>query len=111
MAKNSGRNLYHIYNSEDDEFRTMNEQMNWVTRINEALEEVRFFLCSQLIGPLSKRKKHLKCFEVLISIREESGTILSPESFLPAAERYNLMLLVDRRVVRKAFDCSGTRLP
>ena len=103
MAKDSGRNRYHVYNSENNEFRIMNEEMNWVARINGALEEDRFFLRYQLIERLSKRKKPLKQFEVLISMREESGTILAPGSFLPAAERYNLMPLIDRWVVRKAF--------
>ena len=103
MAKNSGRNRYHIYNSENDEFRIMNEEMTWVARINGALEEDRFFLRYQLIELLARRKRPLKRFEVLLSMREKSGVTLPPGSFLPAAERYNLMPLIDRWVVRKAF--------
>lgn len=104
LAKESGRNRYHIYTSEDPELSTMNEQMGWVARINRALEEDRFFLRYQLIERLAKRKKPLKRFEVLISMRDESGVALLPGSFLPAAERYNLMPLIDRWVVRKSFD-------
>lgn len=103
LAKNSGRNCYNIYNSENDEFQTMNEQMSWVARINQTLADDRFFLRYQLIERLAKRKKPLKRFEVLISMVDESGVTLPPGSFLPAAERYNLMPVIDRWVVKKAF--------
>ena len=104
LAKELGRNRHHIFCSEDRELSTMNEQMGWVARINRALEEDRFYLRYQLIERLAKRKRPLQRFEVLISMREESGATLSPASFLSAAERYNLMPSIDRWVVSKAFD-------
>jgi len=104
LAKELGRNRYHIYSSDDSELSTMNAQMNWVSRINRALNEDRFLLRYQPIERLAKRKKNQKRFEILLSMLDESGGQLPPGSFLPAAERYNLMPSIDRWVVKKAFD-------
>ncbi|MCK4502791.1 MAG: EAL domain-containing protein, partial [Desulfuromonadales bacterium] len=43
-------------------------------------------------------------FEVLISMKDESGKTLPPGGFLPAAERYGLITAIDRWVVQTTFD-------
>ena len=104
QAKESGRNRYHVYNSEGNEFRTMNEQMGWVARINQALTDKRFFLRQQTIAPLGNKENPLRSFEVLISMQDETGKILPPGGFLPAAERYGMITAIDRWVVQTTFD-------
>lgn len=105
MAKESGRNRYHIYNSDDNEFQTMNEQMMWVARINQALSDERFFLRRQTIARLdSSEDKQPIQFEVLISMQDETGKTLPPGGFIPAAERYGLMPMIDRWVLKTTFD-------
>ena len=42
-------------------------------------------------------------YEILLRLRAEDGTIISPGEFLPAAERYGLALSFDRWVVRNTF--------
>ena len=42
-------------------------------------------------------------YEVLVRMKGESGQIFLPDSFLPTAERFNLMLEVDYWVVENAF--------
>ncbi|WP_321391626.1 EAL domain-containing protein [uncultured Desulfuromusa sp.] len=105
MAKESGRDRYHIYNSDDNELRTMNEQMKWVARINQALTEDRFFLRRQAIARLENVQDNQQVqFEVLISMQDETGKTLPPGGFIPAAERYGLMSMIDRWVVKATFD-------
>lgn len=41
--------------------------------------------------------------ELLLRLREEDGTVFLPGAFIPAAERYGLMPLVDRWVIRTAL--------
>ncbi|UGY25973.1 EAL domain-containing protein [Bradyrhizobium septentrionale] len=49
------------------------------------------------------------CNVRLSHLRDESGALVPPGSFLPAAERYGLMPLIDRWVVRRAFEIIAER--
>ena len=40
----------------------------------------------------------------MLRLRDESGAIVTPAEFIPAAERYNVMPSIDRWVVRQALD-------
>ncbi|MCK1513247.1 EAL domain-containing protein [Bradyrhizobium sp. 190] len=42
-------------------------------------------------------------FELLVRLKEASGNVILPAEFIPPAERYGLMPLIDRWVVRRAF--------
>jgi EAL domain-containing protein (putative c-di-GMP-specific phosphodiesterase class I) len=77
--------------------------MRWVTRIQKALEENRFELARQPIVPLSASAGADSHYELLLRMRDEDGDIVLPDAFLPAAERYNLSVRLDRWVVREAF--------
>jgi len=104
VAKEAGRNRYHIYKPEEDAFRTMDEQMGWVQKIQQAIEENRLYLRYQPIACLQEVSRPQRRFEILVSMLDESGQSLSPGSFLPAAERYDLMPQIDRWVVLNTFD-------
>lgn len=72
--------------------------MQWVSRIDWALEQDRFTLYRQDIHALGKDARPGSC-EVLLRLRDEEGNLAGPGAFLPAAERYNLAPAVDRWVV------------
>jgi EAL domain-containing protein (putative c-di-GMP-specific phosphodiesterase class I) len=75
--------------------------MQWVARINQAIEEDRFCLYAQSIVPLDgSTDKH---YELLIRMEDEKGGIIPPGAFLPAAERYDLISKLDRWVIEKTF--------
>jgi len=101
MAKEKGRNRIHVYDTEDIEMAQRHGEMQWVARINQALEEDRFCLYAQTIVPLNgSTDKH---YELLIRMVGAKGEIIPPDAFLPAAERYNLMSKIDRWVIKRAF--------
>ncbi len=101
MAKDLGRNRIHVYEAEDVDLTQRRGEMQWVNRIQHALEEDRFRLYAQSIVPLDgEPDTH---FELLIRMIDEKGDVVSPASFLPAAERYNLITLIDQWVVVNAF--------
>ena len=108
LAKEKGRNCVHSHRQEDQELRGRIREMNWVQRIQHALNEDRFCLHAQEIVALagSDSGVHL---EVLIRMRDEAGALVPPSSFLPAAERFGLMKLIDRWVVRRAFETLAER--
>jgi diguanylate cyclase (GGDEF)-like protein len=102
-AKDQGRNRVCVYRSGDSDMATRRKEMGWVARITQALEEERFVLYHQSYLPLSEAAGPRLHFEVLLRMVDETGELVQPGSFLPAAERYNLMPAIDRWVVKKVF--------
>ncbi len=101
-AKDKGRNRIHIYREDDNELLKRHGEMEWVTRINNAIEEDRFVLYIQCIASLSEnRDRHC---EFLIRMLGDDGEHILPGAFIPAAERYDLMPKLDRWVIRHAFE-------
>jgi len=101
-AKDRGRNRVHVYRADDAELLQRHGEMQWVARINRALEENRFELFYQGIMPLgSSRGRHC---EFLLRMLDDEGRHIMPGVFIPAAERYSLMPVLDRWVVKNAFN-------
>ena len=101
MAKDLGRNRIQVYRPEDTELARRHGEMQWVARIDQALEDNRFTLYAQEIVPLDhSAEKH---YELLLRLVDTDGSIIPPRAFLPAAERYDLIDKVDTWVVRNAF--------
>ncbi len=100
-AKREGGNRIHIYLQEDSNLKEHHQQLNWVLRIQQALEKDQFVLYMQRIEGM-RLGAELHC-ELLIRMKSEEGKLYSPSIFLPTAERYHLMPLIDRWVVAKAF--------
>lgn len=101
-AKDSGRNAVHIYESMDDETALRHGEMHWTGRIQHALNDDRFILYRQPIVSIADDGvgEH---YEILVRMLSNSGEIIPPGAFLPAAERYNLMCNIDRWVIAEAF--------
>ena len=103
MAKEKGRNRVQVYHAEDSELSTRQGEMEWIGRLQRAIEEDRFVLYSQDIAGLDPAHKLSDHCEILIRMLDEKGELVPPMAFIPAAERYNLMPSIDRWVVRNAF--------
>jgi len=100
-AKESGRNRIHLYNLEDSELVERQKEMQWVTRIHEAIKEDQFILYAQAIVPIEETgERH---FELLIRLKESDGAIIPPGAFLPAAEKFDVIDQIDLWVVEKSF--------
>ncbi len=96
-AKERGRNRAQVFIPNDDYFRARQQEFLSLPQIAAALEEERFLLYHQRIMPLRPElPPHL---EVLIRMQGDNGSIIAPGAFIPAAERYNLMPLIDRWVI------------
>ena len=102
-AKEAGRNRVHAWFDTDSAVRTRQGEMQWVTRLEQALDEDRFELYGQRIARLGQPDRGLHC-EVLLRLREADGSIILPGVFLPAAERFNLATRIDRWVLRRVFE-------
>jgi diguanylate cyclase (GGDEF)-like protein/PAS domain S-box-containing protein len=102
-AKEAGRNRIYLLREQDDEFARRHVEMQWYSRIPRALDENQFILYAQLIQPINASSSDKLHFEILLRLKGESGEIIPPGAFMPAAERYNLANSVDRWVVTHTF--------
>jgi len=124
IAKSKGRNQTHIYSIEQDERASMDMDLGWSVRLQQALEHDNFVLHYQPIVPLSdidinkldptsetcwhqiqqsKTPGTPQLFEVLLRLKGSNGELLAPNAFLPTAERFNLMPRIDAWVVQHAL--------
>jgi len=102
-AKDLGRNRVHLYQESDDQMALRHREMHWVSRITRALQEERFVLYCQPIVPVGGPGPEPPMQEILVRMVDEKGGIVTPNLFIPAAERYNLMQAIDRWVIRNLF--------
>lgn len=100
VAKELGRNRIHIFHQNDLAMSKHHGQMQWMQRIQRALDENQFLLYFQPIVDLNDNSQPHHG-EVLVRMLDSAGQIVAPARFLPAAERYHLMPRLDRWVIHK----------
>ncbi len=102
VAKNNGRNHLYIYSDKDTLSVERHGHITRLQQLQSAIEDERFKLFKQPIINIDGTDKRNHC-EVLIRMLDESGKIISPVNFLPVAEQYHLMPVIDRWVVKRIF--------
>lgn len=98
-AKEAGRNRVHAWFDTDHTIRVRHGEMQWASRLEQALDEGRFVLHAQRMVPLAGTLAGLHA-EVLLRMIGPDGAIVMPGQFLPAAERFHLASRVDRWVLK-----------
>lgn len=105
-AKESGRNRVLLVSHSDSNIARRHDEMQWVTRVVQAVENSDLVLFHQPIADL--RGNGGLHYEILVRLRDADGVTYPPGAFLPAAERYNVINLVDRWVVRNVLEWLST---
>jgi diguanylate cyclase (GGDEF)-like protein/PAS domain S-box-containing protein len=103
IAKDRGRNRIYVHYKGELDFIQRRNDMHWVTRLTHAFQNEQLQLYCQPIRALSGADgpAHL---EILLRLRNGRGAPIGPHSFLPAAERYDVILKIDRWVLRQTLD-------
>jgi diguanylate cyclase (GGDEF)-like protein/PAS domain S-box-containing protein len=102
VAKDQGRNRIHVYEPGDRAMAQRHGEMQWVHRLREGLEKNSFDLYCQAMVPLGEETIQSPAFyEILVRIQDQD--LILPAAFIPAAERYHLMPLIDRWVIKTVF--------
>ncbi|MFN0317372.1 MAG: EAL domain-containing protein [Burkholderiales bacterium] len=104
VAKEQGRNRIHVFRADDRALAQRYGQMRWIPRIQRALEENRFRLDLQPIVSLSNPQSRAEHAEVLLRMLDENGEVVTPGAFIPAAERFDQMLALDKWVIEHTLD-------
>ena len=111
-AKELGGNRVTLASIEPGEMHERTQAMHWALRIREAIDRNLFEIDCQSIAPLLPSPAILpvvpstrplndgRHFEVLLRMRDpRTGERLAPDHFIPAAERFQLGVALDRHVV------------
>lgn len=101
-AKENGRNRVEIYKASRKENQQMANEIDWIQRIKKALDEDGFVLVYQPLLRISTgwTDHH----EVLLRLKSEDDELVSPDAFLPAANRFGLMVDIDHWVLEHAIE-------
>lgn len=102
QAKARGRNRVRIYQADDSGIVQQRGQQQWSMRIKQALEQNRFCFYQQpIVSTETGSSTHA---EILLRMVDDTGHLISPSQFIPAAERYDLMVSIDRWVITHFFE-------
>lgn len=102
-AKDQGGNRIKVYRKYDYEMTKRYGDMQWVSIINQAIEQNWFRLYKQSIFPIKNSNGASDRCEFLIRMLDRNGEMKNPDAFIPAAERYKLMPKIDRWVIDNVF--------
>ena len=102
VAKDEGRNRIQVFQGGNKGAERYGE-MQWIARIHKAIEENRLLLYRQNIIALAGDDS-VEHAEILLRMQDENGAVIPPMAFIPVAERYNVMAMIDRWVVTNTLE-------
>jgi len=102
-AKDLGKGQVYVYREQDCEMAQRQEEALWASRVRDAIENDRLRLYAQPIVSLNKKPSDEKYVEILVRLLDQDDQLMLPDAFMPAAERYNLMHLIDKKVIFETF--------
>lgn len=102
-AKHAGRNRAALYRAGSEDVERQHREILMASGLREALEQHRFELHAQAIVPTRATGGTAQHVELLLRLRDVQGQLISPATFIPAAERFGLMSSIDRWVVRQVL--------
>ncbi len=102
-AKEAGRGRVYIANLNDEELFNEEQQMGYIANVAQAMEQNQFYLVKQLIAPTSQQSAQ-KHYEILIRYRDDHGKTISPNLFIPAAEKHSVITIIDQWVLKTVLE-------
>jgi len=101
LAKAKGGDALQIHIKNDAQLAEQRQQLSIIAEVNNALDKGLFRLYFQPIFSVEQQK--IVHWEVLLRLVDHDNNILSPQDFLPAAEKYGLITQVDRWVFKNTI--------
>jgi diguanylate cyclase len=109
-AKSAGRNQVVVYGARNGAAERHHQEILVASGIRQAVETNRFQLFAQEILSLNPTGSENRNVELLLRMIDTTGRVLRPGTFIPAAERYDLMGSLDRWVIENALVERGEAL-
>jgi diguanylate cyclase (GGDEF)-like protein/PAS domain S-box-containing protein len=101
-AKDAGRNQVHVYHGNDEGIKLRSTQIQWVAKLNAALDEKKFKLFKYPLRSLASSGEG-DHYEILVRLEGDDKELILPGAFIPAAERYGLMPKIDQYIIDHAL--------
>jgi diguanylate cyclase (GGDEF)-like protein len=102
-AKDRGRGRVEVYQDSDFSIVQRNDDVLAANRLRKALETERIGIVAQPLVSLTGTADP-EYFELLVRLVSETGTFVSPQHFMSAALRYQLLIDLDRVVLMRVFE-------
>lgn len=102
LAKQDPTNDICFYNAESQFHEGFTREAYWVNTVLSAIDEDKFELFYQHYRPLN-RVVEKEYYEILLRLRTQEDDLIAPEMFMPAAEKINMSIKVDKIVIDKFF--------
>lgn len=99
MAKSEGRNRYNFF--EAMAISKNKDDIGWTRKIADALSADNFVLHYQPIVSLATEA--MRSYEVLLRMNDSDGQLVSPNMFIPVAERFGLATEIDYWVIEASM--------
>ncbi|WP_417360112.1 putative bifunctional diguanylate cyclase/phosphodiesterase [Gallaecimonas pentaromativorans] len=106
-AKEAGGDRLQCYRDGDGWLKAREETMVWAEKVRSAISEHRLALAVQSIARTEQPTKVVHR-EVLVRLWD-NGELIPAWRFIPAAERYGLMVALDKAVIAKGLAWLATR--
>lgn len=100
-AKEAGRNRKHVYHPADTDMLRRHGEIREASQLQVALDSGRFELHAQRICEIGDTQENEHFYEVLLRMRDGDAS-LSASEFLPIAQRYGMISVIDRWVLERA---------
>jgi len=101
-AKTHGRNMVHMFSCDDLETHIIRNAANWVPKIRGAIENNRLCMYYQPVIDVTNGK--ITGHEALIRMLDHDDKLITPENFIPVAERMGLIRDIDFWVINHVID-------
>jgi diguanylate cyclase (GGDEF)-like protein len=106
-AKEDGEGAIRCYQGEDAELTVQRGDLRSLGALEAALDRDAFVLVSQPLIRLSDGSNATLGREILLRMRGDDGGLVSPDAFLPVAERNGLLPTLDRWVIQSVLSRIG----
>jgi len=103
LAKQMGGNMMQLYRSGQARSIHRAEIVNWVSRIDDVLDNNRLQLRCQRIQPTGVKSKDKPHYEVLLMMVDENKQQISIQDFIEAAEWSNRITDIDHWVIKETL--------
>ncbi len=96
ISKETGRNKCTVYDANQAAFQQTKTDLKWYDAIQKALLNGQFELwCQSIHDPIH----HQPYYEILLRMRTEKDKLISPAHFMNSADRFGMIVSIDKRVI------------
>ncbi len=101
VAKTQGRNRIHFFSRDDSIMHLLQSDAYWTPKIRHAL--AHDMLCLVFQPVVSANDGVIRHYEALVRLIGDNGELITPNFFIPVAERAGLIQEIDLWVVKRAI--------